>query len=136
MEHPDLTDSEYPEEKASVLAMLEQLRLDVASLDVDKIESHHLYGSRFSRVDGGHRVGAQEGRQMERNFFSSISRCDVTFDDVRIDVFEHTAVVTCVHAGEWEVGGQVQSTRVFLTLVLVQDAGAWKIAHEGSYKLS
>jgi hypothetical protein len=94
METPRFISDDYPEEKAAIQEMLEELRLSLASLDLDRIESHHLYGEKFTRVENGTRIGAEAGRQVERDLFGAFSQFDSQFEDVRIDVFEHTALFT------------------------------------------
>ena len=123
MEHPKLIEYDYPEEQAAVREMLEQLRLSLSSLDLDRIESHHLYGDKFTRVDDGKRMGAEAGRQVERDLFGAFTQFDSQFEDVRIDVFEHTALVTCLYLPEFEIGGQTNAIRFYLTFLLVNDAG-------------
>ena len=54
---------------------------------------------------------------------------------MRIDVFEHTAIVTCVYELEREVGGETNAGKVYLTFLLVNDGGQWKIIHEGLFDL-
>jgi ketosteroid isomerase-like protein len=135
METPRFISHDYPEEKAAIQEMLEELRLSLASLDLDRIESHHLYGDKFTRVDDGKRIGAEEGRQVERDLFGAFTRFDSQFEDVRIDVFEHTALVTCIYLPEFEIGGQTNAVRFYLTFLLVNDAGQWKIVHEGLFNM-
>jgi ketosteroid isomerase-like protein len=133
MEHPRFITYDYPKEKAAIREMLEQLRLSLTSLDLDRIESHHLYGEKFTRVENGTRMGAEAGRQVERDLFGAFNRFDSQFDDVRIDVFGHTALVTCVYQVEFEAGGEANAARMYLTFLLVNDGGQWKIIHEGIF---
>jgi len=86
-------------------------------------------------VDDAKRIGPVEGRQVERDFFGAAERFDSQFKDVRIDVFEHTALVTCVYEGEFVMGGQAGSGRFFLTFLLVNDGGQWKITHEALFTM-
>jgi ketosteroid isomerase-like protein len=136
MEHAPFVTHDYPEEKAAIHEMLEQLRQSLSSLDLDRIESHHLYGLKFTRVQDGARMEAEAGRQVERDLFGSLDRYDSHFKDVRIDVFEHTALVTCVYEAEAEAGGETSAFRFYLTFVLVNDGGQWKITHEGLFRMS
>jgi ketosteroid isomerase-like protein len=57
------------------------------------------------------------------------------FEDVRIDVFEHTALVTGLYLPEFEIGGQPNAVQFYLTFLLVNDAGQWKIVHEGLFNM-
>jgi ketosteroid isomerase-like protein len=135
MEHPRYISYDYPEEKAAVQEMLDQLRQSLSSLDLDRIEAHHLYGPKFTRVQNGTRMGAEAGRQVEADLFGVMDRFDSWFDDVRIDVFEHTALVTCVYRVEFDAGGQTNAARMYLTFLLVDDGGQWKIIHEGIFDM-
>jgi ketosteroid isomerase-like protein len=135
METPRFISDDYPEEKAAIQEMLEELRLSLASLDLDRIESHHLYGPKFTRVDDGKRIGAKEGRQVERDLFGAFTQFDSQFEDVRIDVFEHTALVTGLYLPEFEMGGQKNALKFYLTFLLVNDGGQWKIVHEGLFNM-
>ncbi len=78
---------------------------------------------------------AEAGRQVERDAFGSLDRFDSQFKDVRIDVFEHTAIVTCVYEFEFEVGGETNVGKIYLTFLLVNDGGQWKIIHEGLFDM-
>ena len=135
IEHPKFITYDYPEEKAAVQAMLEELRLSLSSLDLERIEAHHLYGPKFTRVENGARMGAETGRQVEREGFGAFARFDSQFNDVRIDVFGHTALVTCVYQVEFEVGGATNAMKMYLTFLLVDDNGQWKIVHEGIFDM-
>jgi ketosteroid isomerase-like protein len=135
MEHPNFITYDYPKEKAAVREMLEELRLSLSSLDMERIEAHHLYGPKFTRVENGVRMGAEAGRQVERDLFGAFARFDSQFKDVRIDVFEHTALVTCVYQVEFEIGGQTNAAKMYLTFLLVNDGGQWKIVHEGIFDM-
>jgi ketosteroid isomerase-like protein len=135
MEHPRFITYDYPEEKAAIREMLVELRLSLSSLDLERIESHHLYGPKFTRVQNGTRMGAEAGRQVERDFFGALARCDSQFEDVRIDVFEDTALVTCVYQVEAEASGQTNIGKMYLTFLLVNDGGQWKIIHEGIFDM-
>lgn len=133
MEHPRFISYDYPEEKAAIQEMLEGLTRNLASLDLDLIASDHLYVPKFTRVDDGVRVEAEAGRQIERDFFGSIDRFDSQFKDVRIDVFEHTALVTSIFECEGEVGGETNAVKFHLTFLLVNVGGEWKIIYEGLF---
>jgi hypothetical protein len=135
MEHPKFITYDYPEEKAAVREMLEELCLSLSSLDMKRIEAHHLYGPKFTRVENGVRMGAEAGRRVERDLFGALDRFDSQFNDVRIDVFEHTALVTCVYQVEFEIGGEANAAKMYLTFLLVNDGGQWKIIHEGIFDM-
>jgi hypothetical protein len=135
MEQAKFITYDYPEEKAEIQEMLEQLRLSLSSLDIERIEAHHLYGPKFTRVTDGTRMESAAGRQVEADFFGSLDRFDSEFKDVRIDVFEHTGLVTCVYECESEVGGQTTLWKWYLTFLLVNDGGQWKIVHEGLFTM-
>ena len=135
MEHARFISYGYLQEKAAVQEMLEQLRQSLSSLDLERIESHHLYGPKFTRVENGTRMEAEAGRQAERDFFGALARFDSQFKDVRVDVFEHTALVTCVYEYEFTVGGETNPGKVYLTFLLVNDGGRWKIIHEGLFQM-
>jgi hypothetical protein len=80
-------------------------------------------------------MGAEAGRQVERDLFGAFSQFDSQLEDVRIDVFEHTALVTCIYQPEFEIGGETNAVKFYLTLLLVNDAGQWKIVHEGLFNM-
>ena len=131
----DFLTNPYPEKQAEVREMLDALRASLSSLDLDRIESHHRYGPKFTRVDDGVRVESERGRQIEVDAFGAAERFDSEFEDLRIDVFGTTALTTCVYKGEFEVNGQVTPFRVYLIFLLVSDGGEWKITHESLFRM-
>ena len=80
-------------------------------------------------------MGAEAGRQVERDLFGAFTQFDSQFEDVRIDVFEHTALVTGLYLPEFVIGGQTNALKFYLTFLLVNDRGQWKIVHEGLFNM-
>lgn len=129
-QRPDFVAHDYPEERANIEKMMERLAEACRELDLDRIDSFHVYGPQFTRVQDGRRMDAEEGRQAEREYFGSLDRFDSEFKDLKIDIFRETAVVTGIYEFEGVIGEESHSASILLTLVLVKVEDDWKITYE------
>lgn len=124
-------DMAHARARAEISRTLGELNLALESLDLARIESFHHYGPQFTRVQNGRRLNADEGRELEREYFGSVDRFASTMDDVKIDVFGDAAIVTAAYEWEGRRGADVNRGAALLTLGLARMEGGWKIVHEG-----
>jgi hypothetical protein len=119
-------------ESLRIKDMLQELEKATAARNIDWIESFHLYGPRFTRVSqNGQRLTATQSRAGEKEHFSTIDEFSSEFVDLKIDVFDETAIVTGFFSFESRIGENRFPGRVLGTLVLVKRNGEWKIVYEG-----
>ena len=124
-------DSDDAAESLRIKEVLQELEKATAARDIDWIESFHLYGPRFTRVSqNGQRLTATQSRASEKENFSSMDEFSSEFDDLKIDVFDKTAIVTGIFSFEGRIGENTFPGRVLGTLVLVKVNGEWKIVYE------
>jgi len=118
-------------ESLRIKVILQELEKATAARDIDWIESFHLYGPRFTRVSqNGQRLTATQSRASEKEYYSTIDEFSSEFDDLKIDVFDETAIVTGIFSFEGRIGENTFPGRTLGTLVLVKVNGEWKIVYE------
>src|SRR5712691_8216789 len=85
----DILSEPYPEEQVKVKGLLEDISDAVRRKDLDRLESYHLYGPKFTKFgpnDHLDRQDAAAARADERGM-SSLKAIHPTLSDVRVDVF-------------------------------------------------
>lgn len=101
--------------------------------DLERLASYHLYGPKFTKFNDSPPLERQDFRtamDAEAAEFGAIDEIHGAFVDVKIDVFGTAAVVTGIFSFEASVADVRMSGRVRTTVVMVDDDGDWKIAHE------
>ena len=101
--------------------------------DLQRLASYHLDSPKFTKFNDSPPLERQDfvpAMDAEAAEFSTLDEIRGAFEDVKIDVFGSVAVVTGLFAYEASVGDDKLSGRVRSTVVMVADAGDWKIAHE------
>ncbi len=125
-------DSDDAAESLRIREMLQELEKATAARDIDWIESFHLYGPRFTRVShNGQRLTATQSRASEKEYYSTIEEFNSEFEDLKIDLFDKTAIVTGFFSFEGRIGKNTFPGRALGTLVLVKVNSEWKIVYEG-----
>ncbi len=131
-ESEKFVESDDAAESLRIKEVLQELEKATAARDIDWIESFHLYGPRFTRVSqNGQRLTATQSRASEKEYYSKIEEFSSEFEDLKIDVFDETAIVTGVFSFKGRIGENPFPGRVLGTLVLVKVNGEWKIVYEG-----
>jgi len=127
----DLSDPS-PEAQAEVEQALHDLLEAAEQKDFIRLESMHLYGPKFSRWDGKDpgRLDAEETRRAERAGIEPLDAFHAGVEDLKVDVFDRTAIATFVMPYEAVARGQTSRARVRATLVWVKTGAGWKVAHE------
>ncbi len=126
----DFLTYKYPEEQEEIMKTLDELIKALESLDIDKVESFHFYGPKFTRIEEGKRLDGQQCRELERRLLSSIDKVAYKNKNLQIDVLDKTAIITVDYNVEIQAGGESKSMNGILTLVLVKVGDEWKITYE------
>ncbi len=123
---------ENREDEAQVRRRLEEIFDAAEKKDLDRLDSYHLYGPKFTKFgesdwrfrqdaaaarEGEHQLAAIEGLSMEAN-------------DVEVDVFGDAAVATFMLEYGFKSGQETIRSRSRGTLVFVRDRDGWRIVHE------
>src|SRR5215831_7092487 len=84
-----------PEAQAQVRKRLDDIWATIASKDVSKLESFHLYGPKFTAFkDGQARADGEANKKEEREFFAVLTDSRVDMKDLAIAVYGDTAIAT------------------------------------------
>lgn len=126
-------DDPRPDLQREVTAMLHDLLEAVRDRDVDRLESLHRYGPKFTKFDDFeplHRQDAETCRLAEREGIEGLDEADFTLRDLQVDVFGQVSVATFVLEQRMRAGAETVSADARSTLVLVREDGRWRITHE------
>ena len=101
--------------------------------DLRRLAGYHLDSPKFTKFNDSPPLERQDfatAMDAEAAEFGALDEIRGALEDVKIDVFGAAAVVTGLFAYEASIGGDRSSGRVRTTVIMVDDAGDWKIAHE------
>jgi ketosteroid isomerase-like protein len=128
----DLVNDEFPEAKAEVMALMDELTETIKSGDVDKLISFHAYGPKFTEfTGGGKRVGSKENEETERGIFGNVTEVvKFNYDDLKIAVYGDVANVTFHSDFHLKFGEDEAIVNDQITLLLVKTDAGWKCVHE------
>ena len=129
----DFISDPFLEAQAAVRARLDEILDACRAKKFDRLASYHLSGPKFSKFDDEGPQGRQDdksGMQGEIDTFSALDAFDGRFDDLKVDVFGPVAIATSTVRYSFTMDGEHGSGQSRSTLVLVDNAGDWLIAHE------
>jgi ketosteroid isomerase-like protein len=129
----DLITDLFQEKQREVEQALEELVSAVNSKDLDRLEALHLYGPKFTKFDDFEpleRVDADTCRAGERAGLSVIERIHYALEDLKVDVFDRTAIATFLLHEDMRIGGKDITAIARSTLVWIDDGERWRITHE------
>jgi ketosteroid isomerase-like protein len=131
-QNQDIINEMYPEEQAVIKNLVQEIFDCVTEKDIDKLESFHLYGPKFTRFsDGGpKRVDANGTKEFERDAVAAIDKFTFKIEDFKADVFGKVAVATYIIDYYIKMGEIDASAKELGTFVLVKVDDNWKITHE------
>ncbi|HEX5221093.1 MAG TPA: nuclear transport factor 2 family protein [Verrucomicrobiae bacterium] len=100
--------------------------------DFPRLDSYHFYGPKFTRfgTESPDREDALAAREAEHAGLNAVSGMKVNLQNLKIDVFQNVGVATFILQYSFVVGLETVEREAKGTLVLVNDAGSWKIVHE------
>jgi ketosteroid isomerase-like protein len=101
--------------------------------DLQRLAGYHLDSPKFTKFNDSPPLERQDfttAMDAEAAEFRALDEIRGAFEGVKIDVFGAVAVVTGLFAYEASVDADELRGRVRTTVVMVDDGGDWKIAHE------
>ncbi len=131
-EAADIIRDPFLEAQATIRAEMLALN-DIGRLrDWDGLRAAHLEGSKFSEIGTGfERNDFEEMIAAEIAGVSALQDLSIDFRDLKIDVFGDVAVATSFPHYTWtEANGKRGGMQRRATMVYVNTADGWKIAHE------
>jgi ketosteroid isomerase-like protein len=129
----DLVEEPFPLKQAAVAKIIHELFEAAEQGDLQRLESFHLYGPKFSKFDDmppSARQDAAATRRQERMALSALTDFSATVEDLRVDVLGSVAVATFILRYSFETPDASGSASARSTMVLVETADTWKIVHE------
>ena len=131
-EQPDIVNDSFEKAQAEIRKVVEQIKIDAESANIEGLQSAHLPSDKFSKF-GPRKFERQDvasTNESEALFFGSIKNYKLDLQDLKIDVFGDVGIVTYyphvsyIQNGEEKVGSGRQ------TLVFLNTNDGWKIVHE------
>ncbi len=101
--------------------------------DFDRLAGYHLYGPKFTKFDDFEPLDRQDAavaQKAEEEGLGGVTDFRYTLEDLKIDIFGATAITTFILDSGFVVDGETIDTRARGTLVLINEGGGWRIAHE------
>lgn len=128
----DLLNDEFPEAKAEIKQIMDDIAKTVKDGDIDKLIGYHAYNSKFTEFKNGElRNDASANEAFEREVFGGVTEVvKFNFDDLKIAVFDKVANVTFHSDFQLQFGDDAVSVNDQITLLMVKTDNGWKIVHE------
>ena len=128
----DIINDEFPDEKAEIIAFMDELARIIKNNEVDKLISLHAYGPKFTGFSKGKkRVGSVENEKNERAMFENPGELvQFNYDDLKIAVYGDVANVTFHSDFQFKFGENLAIVNNQVTLLLVKTNEEWKFVHE------
>ena len=130
----DVIHATHPAEQVQVEERLREIMSAAQSKEVDRLESYHLFGPKFTKFDDFEpldRQDAETTRRLEREAITGVKEFRPNVTDVKVDVFGPVAVATFVFDyGITTEDDEELSVRARSTMVFAKDGSEWKIVHE------
>ena len=130
----DVINETYPEEQAKVEQRIQDIWSAVQNKEVDRLESYHLFGPKFTKFDDFEpldRQDAETTRRLEREAITGVKAFVPNVTDLKADVFGPVAVTTFVTDYTITTEDDEElSMRARSTMVFAKDGPEWKIVHE------
>lgn len=124
----------HPEEQAKVEERLQEIMSAAQNKDIDRLESYHLFGPKFTKFDDFEpleRQDAETTRRLEREAITGVKEFAPSVKDLKVDVFGPVALATFVFEyGIITHDDEELSVRARSTMVFAKDGSEWKIVHE------
>ncbi len=134
----DLLNDEFPEAKAEVMGVMEELKQTIKDRNLDKLNIGHGYGPKFTEFKNGERRnGAKENEEHERGIFGNVTEVvKFDYDDLKIAVYGDVANVTLHTDFHFKFGESDAIVNDQMTLLFVKTDNGWKCVHEHHSPLS
>lgn len=129
----DITQEPFEAAQRSIRQRVDEVVAAVDAGRLDQLAAFHLNSPKFTKFNDSPPLERQDfvaAMESEAAEFSALDSIRSDFRDVRIDVFGPVGVVTGIYAYQAVADGEALSGEVRATVVMVDDNGDWKIAHE------
>lgn len=129
----DITHEPFEDAQRAIRLRMDEVLAAVDAGRLDQLTEFHLDSPKFTKFNDVPPLQRQDSvaaMESEAAEFSALDSIQSDFRDVRIDVFGPVGVVTGVYAYRAVAGGETLVGEVRATVVMVDDRGDWKIAHE------
>lgn len=129
----DVIHDQFVEEQRRVEGRLLEILDAVRVKDSERLAGYHLRSPKFTKfndVEPMQRLDIDENNRLEREELAEFDNIEGTIDGLKVDVFGPVAVATGLLEFTFDADGERESDTVRMTLVLANDGGDWKIAHE------
>jgi hypothetical protein len=129
----DMIRDACPEAQRQVERRLHEIMQAARGRDLDRLESFHLFGPKFTKFDDWEPLERQDGettRLNERESLSALDEFTPTVEGLKIDVFGPVAITTFVLVYDAAANGDRFSARARTTMIFVRDGAEWRIVHE------
>ncbi len=123
----------FPEAQAAVERRLQEIMDAAQTKDVDRLESYHHYGPKFTKFDDFEpleRQDAEATRRLEREAILGVEEFSPQVVDLKVDVFGPVALATFVMAYDVAADGERHAFRARATMVFANEGGEWLVVHE------
>ena len=135
----DITEEPFEEAQRAIRRRVSEIVAAVDGSDLERLAKFHLDSPKFTKFNDLPPLERQDfvvAMESEAAEFSALDSIQSQFRDLRIDVFGPVSVVTGIYAYRAVAGGEALTGEIRATLVMVDDDGDWKIAHEHLSPLS
>jgi len=124
--------TDYSNARTQIEQRLREVIVAAETKDFDSLDSYHLYGPKFTKFTGSsaERLDATAGREGEHKGLGAATGLKMRADSLKIDVFGKVGIATFILDYSFDSAGQTIRRKERSTLVFINDAGSWKIAHE------
>lgn len=124
----------YPAEQEEIKQLILDIFKTAQEKNMEKLDAYHLNSPKFTKYDDGEIPDRQDyaiAKRSEEELFTSISDFSYELPDLKVDVFDDTAISTFTLDYTVLVDDTTSiSAKSRSTLVFVLKDDQWKIAHE------
>ena len=128
----DLAHYPFPEAQEEVRSALQGVFHDGKTANVEGLRARHLHSDKFTKF-GTRKFERQTIEfcdKSEAGFVTKIQEPQWEAKDLKIDVFGEVAIATFYFHSSFKVHGELKRGLGRQTIVFLQTADGWKIAHE------
>lgn len=128
----DLINDEFPEAKAEIMTLLEELKQTFEDRNIEKLIAGQGYGPKFTEFrNGDRRNDGKENEAYNRELFSNITEVvKFDYDNLKVSVFDKVANVTFHSDIHFKFGEEDIIAKNQTTLLYVKTENGWKCVHE------
>jgi ketosteroid isomerase-like protein len=128
-----VVDDPFQQEQEIIKNILVDIFNVAKAKDMATLNAYHLNSPKYSKFNESEtplRVDYAAAKKSEEDFFMNAAQQEYKLNDIKVDVFDNTAISTFLLAYDVTFDGRQYKDTLRGTLVFVKDRGNWKIAHE------